>query len=75
MANKKTNKLILVSVILLSVFSFVFTNVEACHTLNNPENSYQVEIDEDNNHANLLPEIYFVKQFVSRALDILSSNY
>jgi hypothetical protein len=75
MANKKTKKLILVCVVFLSVFSFIFTNAEACHTLNSPDYTYQVEVDNIENQSNLLTEIYFVKEFISRALDILSSNF
>ena len=75
MTSKKTNKLIFAFVVLLSVFSFVYTNLEACNTVNNAEYSYDVESEDMENHINLLPDIYFVKELLSRGLDILGSNF
>jgi len=75
MTKKKTNNFLLVLVVMLSVFSFVFTNAEACHTLNNPEYSYELELQKNNDNSNLLPELIVVKELLARGLDILSSNF
>lgn len=75
MAKKKTNNILFVLVVLLSVFSFVFTNAEACHTLNDPQYSYELELQKANNTPDLLPELMIVKELLARGLDILSSNF
>ena len=74
MASKKTNKLILFCIVLLSVFSFIFTNLEACHILNDPAYSEAI-IAENDMAQSILPELKLVKNLFLNAIDILGSNF
>jgi len=75
MTNTKKQNALFTIIILFSVVSYVFINFCPSNVIENFELVYTSELEEISNSDALLAEIQLVKEVVSRAMDILGSNF